>query len=618
MDNQLLRRFQAPKVAGKHLAYYSLFHLEVQVYLKRFLVAFSALSFLILAAGCGPSVNLEFASTNSWHFAKAYGPRVKPLPIACPKPPLRRAVGYINTPLQVTPMWNGDWLVADGGAFNRYGSKVVMFSPSGTPIWAVTGGSMDFVHSAYPDTRGNILIADTNNNRVIEVSPLNCKIVFTTDDLGDGHGYLGRGRFSNGQQLLYPNDAKELPNGHYMISSRGNSTIFEIDRHGHVFWECHDFTNLQGKPDHLHGQHNPQRLPNGDTLISDSSDGRVIIVNRNCTHMVWEYTGHPPYGKLWIEWPRDATMMRNGDILIDDSIHNRCIEVNWNHVVVRKYYDLPQPYSCWPLKNGLIASGNANTHGITLWLPSVPQAQPAAQIPAVPIKNPFGRPPSHLVNGGFESLQSPCLTTNCGPGPPSGSVFGWQPDDLLSESLPPGVHPDMTITSNVSHSGYSSAEISWERKLPNGTCSATEIRNSVHPPRRHRRKLDTCNIAPHAPLWWGQVVKIWPYRKYTLSYWINTQDVRFCKGCDNGPGSTPGNSAYMSATIIRPSPWANQPLPSFPKIMGTHGWTQYTQTFYVPQGGRFLNIQCLLTGAGTVWFDDVQLRMTSYRNHPGT
>lgn len=529
------------------------------------------------------------------HFAKAIGPHIKPLAIACPKAPLKSAVGYINTPVQVSQLWNGDWLVADGGNFNSTGSKVVMFSPTGTPIWAVTGGSMNFVHSAYMTTRGNVLISDTNNNRVIEVDRATCEIVFNTDDLGPGHGYLGRGRFSDGSQLLYPNDASELPNGHYLISSRMNSTIFEIDRHGHVFWKCHSFLNLQGKPDHLNKQHNPQRLPNGDTLISDSDNARVIIVNPSCTRMVWEYTGHPPYGHQWIEWPRDAVQLRDGDILIDDSIHNRCLEVNWNHTVVREYYDLPEPYSCIPLKNGLVASGNTNTHGIVLWSPGSPQANPVAFIPSKPIANPLFKPPSHLVNGGFETPESPCINSaeTCGVAnePPAGAIYGWQEDDLLTESLPPqpgGAHRNFAYDSSVSHQGYSSGRISWTRNTP------------------------------HAPLFWGQVVKVFPYRRYTLSYWMKTQNVQYCASCDFGKGSTPGNSAYIAGQLIRPSPFANPNVPSYPKISGTTNWTKYSETFFVPQGVRYLNIQCLLTGKGTVWFDDVVLHMTAWRLLPGT
>lgn len=505
-------------------------------------------------------------------FAPAFGPKIRPLPHApfCPHP-VPRALGFIYTPVQVVPVVGGNWLVADGGAFNRFGSKVVEFNSAGRPIWAYVNPNLDFVHSAYPTTRGNVLITDTNNNRVIEVSP-QCKIVFNTDDLGPGHGFLGRGRFNDGKRLVYPNDAKQIPNGHYLISSRGTSTVFEIDRHGHVYWSCHSFRNLLGKPDRLSGQHNPQRLANGNTIISDSNNARVLIVDRNCTREVWQYPpiGHTrnAHGGERILWPRDATVMTNHDILIDDSLHNRCLEVNKRHVIIRKYYDLPQPYACWPMPNGVVASANSNTHGIVLWGPGVPQAQPMALIPRKPIRPPgHTPPPKHLINGGFES-----------PAAPGNNPIGWQMDDLTAESLPPGVRAHMLIDSSVAHSGFSSALIEWERRTQ------------------------------HGPLFWGQTIRVRPYRWIRVSGWVMTQNVRLCKGCDLGKGTDRGNSAYLAVQLIRPSPWQNPTTVSFPKLRGTHSWTHFAQTYAIPQGTRFMVIQCVLAGAGKAWFDDVHIK----------
>ena len=243
----------------------------------RAVLLFVGLTAFLAACGEGPE------------FAPAFGPHNKSLNVNCLYPPVPRAAGFINTPIQVTPLFNGDWLVADGGTFDGKSSKVVMFNPRGKPVLVINSGGMRFVHSAYLTTRGNIIISDTGNNRVIEVDPKKCKVVFNTDDLGPGHGFLGRGRLSDGSQLVYPNDAKEIPNGHYLISSRLTNTVFEIDRHGHVFWKCSTFYNpWTKKMDSLHGQHNPQRLPNGDTLISDSDNGRVVIVNSACTRLVWQ------------------------------------------------------------------------------------------------------------------------------------------------------------------------------------------------------------------------------------------------------------------------------------------------------------------------------------------
>ncbi len=480
------------------------------------------------------------------------GPRIKGLPGFAPLHP-SQSLGYINNPAQVTPEPNGDYLVTDVGGFNRQGGKVVEFSPQGKVVWAYVNPSLDFPHSAYPTTRGNVLITDTNNNRVIEVDRTG-KIVWNSDTLNGGQGFLGRGRLSDGSQLLYPNDAKELPNGHYLISSRMNSTVFEIDRNGHVYWKCHSFLNLQGKPDHLLRQHNPQRLPNGDTLISDSDNGRIIIVNRNCTRMVWEYNQKTPTGGPQVEWPRDATLLRNGDILIDDSLHNRVIEVNRKKETVRKYYDIPQPYSAWPLSNGLIAVGNPNVHGIVLWGPGAPQAAPMAIIPSKPVASPFGLPPRHLVNGGCETQP----------------VLGWQQDDLLSESLPPGVRANMAMDPSVAHSGFSSCRITWNKSTP------------------------------HAALFFGQVVRVHAYRWYQLSGYVLVKNVRLCKDCNFGVGTDPGNSAYINYQLLRASPWANPNSVDLVKHSGTSsGWIHdVSPPIYMPQGTKAISISLTLAGKG--------------------
>jgi hypothetical protein len=504
-------------------------------------------------------------------------PRVKGLPGFVPRS-FPRALAYINTPIQVTPLANGDFLVTDGGSFNRMGSKVVEFNTSGRVVWAYINPTLDFAHSAYPTTRGNILITDTNNNRVIEVNRAG-KIVFNTDELGPGHGFLGRGRFNDGSQLLYPNDAKQLPNGHYLISSRMNSTVYEIDRHGHVYWKCSRFTNLQGKPDGLNRQHNPQRLPNGDTLIADSDSGRIVIVNRSCTKMVWEFDEKTATGGPMVLWPRDAMLMRNGDILIDDSLHNRVIEVNRKHEIVRKYYDIPQPYSAWPLNNGLIAVGNPVTHGITLWGPGIPQAQPIYSIPPKPVAPPV-KPPQHLLNGGCEPLSSSGT-------PESNGLLGWSQNDFATETLAPTVRANMGIDPSVAFSGQASCRITWEEP------------------------------APHAPLTWTQVVAVNQYRWYTLSGYIMTKNVRFCPGCNFGRGTDPANSAYLAVNFVRPSQWAGPKAPDFLHHSGTSGWIHDSQTFFVPQGVKYMVINLELVGKGTVYFDNISLIQTGQRLPPG-
>jgi hypothetical protein len=538
------------------------------------------------------------------HFAAQIGRPVHPLQHTgyCPRH-YPKAYKYINLPVQVTAEANGDFLVVDAGSFTRSGAKVVEFNPAGKVVWAYTSPDLDFPHSAYPTSRGTVLISDTNNNRVIEVSKTTCHIVWSTDynfhPPGE-KGFIGAGRMSDGMPLRYPNDAKELPDGHLLISSRENSTVFEIDRNNHVFMKCHSFTNLGGQPDSLHGQHNPSVLPGGNIMVADSDNARVVILNSNCSKEVWQFPSYKvwhqeivAHQKKYLAWPRDAMLMNNHDIMIDDSVHNRCLEVNWHHRVVNRLYNLPPPYSCWPLPSGVVASGDSNTHGIAFWQPGKP-AHLAGLLPHRPVSpNGTHRPPHraiprHLVNGGCDTQDKD-------------QPIGWQRDDMLTESLPPSARANMGFDKSRVLFGNASCKISWNR------------------------------TSEHAALWWGQVLWVHTYHWYRFSGWMYTQDVRNCKGCNFGLGTERGNYAEMAVQMLAASPYANPVTPSFPKLRGSSpvaqlkngkdvtckhagfspcqlGWRKVSMTYYIPSGVRYVGIQLLLAGAGTVWFDGIQAK----------
>lgn len=116
---------------------------------------------------------------------------------------------------------------------------------------------------------GHVLIADENNNRVIEV---------TTD-------YQVAKQFTASGALGATAFASRLPNGNTLITDAGNNRIVEVDANDSVVWTY--ATNTQA------GSHpNPAptraiRLKNGDTLISDQFNNRVIEVTRD-KHIVFQ------------------------------------------------------------------------------------------------------------------------------------------------------------------------------------------------------------------------------------------------------------------------------------------------------------------------------------------
>ena len=109
---------------------------------------------------------------------------------------------------------------------------------------------------------GHILIADENNNRVIEVT-LDHQIVavFTAGGTVSGAAFASR-----------------LRNGHTLISDSNNNRIVEVNAADAVVWEY--FTNTGPGSNAAPLPTRAVRLRNGHTLISDQFNNRVIAVNR--------------------------------------------------------------------------------------------------------------------------------------------------------------------------------------------------------------------------------------------------------------------------------------------------------------------------------------------------
>jgi hypothetical protein len=108
---------------------------------------------------------------------------------------------------------------------------------------------------------GNILIADENNNRAIEV---------TTD-------YQIVKQFTASGTLNGVAFASRLSNGNTLITDSNNNRVVEVDPNDVVVWEYATNTEAGSNPNPLPTR--AVRLKNGNTLISDQFNQRVIEVN---------------------------------------------------------------------------------------------------------------------------------------------------------------------------------------------------------------------------------------------------------------------------------------------------------------------------------------------------
>ena len=153
-------------------------------------------------------------------------------------------------------------------------------------------------------------------------------------------------------------DVDLLPNGRLLVTDGGtlplgtDSGVFEIDRDGLV---CTQYGAG------LAWAHNADLSPAGDVIISDSGNGRVIIVNVS-GGILWNTDEITLSDGSSLSYPNDANIVPPlGTRLITDRDNHRVIEVNPVHNIVWQFRNgLALPYDADRLLNGntLISSGD--------------------------------------------------------------------------------------------------------------------------------------------------------------------------------------------------------------------------------------------------------------------
>lgn len=119
-----------------------------------------------------------------------------------------------------------------------------------------------------------------------------------------------------------------------------------------------------GSPEILNHQHNPQWLGDGRVLVADSENDRVVELERRDGRWEIAWVDHGANGQRY-DWPRDADRLPNGNTLITDTRGGRLVEVDRNGSVVWATDAPPQSYDAdrgteypaGPPLNGSVAGG---------------------------------------------------------------------------------------------------------------------------------------------------------------------------------------------------------------------------------------------------------------------
>jgi hypothetical protein len=139
-------------------------------------------------------------------------------------------------------------------------------------------------------------------------------------------------------ELMDPFSAEPASASTTLITDSLGCRVIEVDNNtGDVVWFYGEYGVKGSGPGQLRLPHSAQRLPDGNTLICDSENHRVIEVTRQ-KGVAWSFSTGGTIGETG---PNTAVRLTSGpsqgDTLICDSDKNRVIEVDKSGTVVREY-----------------------------------------------------------------------------------------------------------------------------------------------------------------------------------------------------------------------------------------------------------------------------------------
>ncbi|MHB8530921.1 MAG: outer membrane protein assembly factor BamB family protein [Caulobacteraceae bacterium] len=181
--------------------------------------------------------------------------------------------------------------------------------------------------------RGDILIADQFNNRVIEINrageivwhfglgpnDVSAKsAVGTNDALRVGHRTLISGTGAPaGSEPLCP-------------SGCADNRVFFVSRKGRITWQYGQFGVTGSGPDQLNTPVQATWTAAHTVFITDQGNQRVIEVSKKTKKILWQFgvTGVPGAGPDHLNNPNSVEVLDDGHLLIADENNNRAIEVD--------------------------------------------------------------------------------------------------------------------------------------------------------------------------------------------------------------------------------------------------------------------------------------------------
>jgi hypothetical protein len=248
----------------------------------------------------------------------------------------------------------GNILIAD-----QFNNRVIEVDRRGNIVWQFGSGPTDFSPESIIGTNdaqrvGTLtLMAGTGTPGGQPEAP-NCTNANGCPDnrvlLVDRSGKIvwQYGQFgvagSGPDQLNTPVQNTWLPNAHVLITDQANERIIEVDLDKNIVWQ-YGTTGVSGNgPEQLFNPNCAELLENGHILICDENNNRAIEVTR-AGQIVWQYGSGDPNTNDPVSGVAFASRLKNGHTLITDSNHARIVEIDRNKNVVWEYFTNTDPNS---------------------------------------------------------------------------------------------------------------------------------------------------------------------------------------------------------------------------------------------------------------------------------
>jgi len=157
----------------------------------------------------------------------------------------------------------------------------------------------------------SVVAADIKNCRLVDLSSASRSPLWTMGTVGSCYHapptYFGS-----------PNGVFPLPDGNLLVTEINGDWVDEINRHGHVLWATH--------PPAIAYPSDAHRYKPGQYVTVDYSDpGQAIIFNAS-GKTIWRW--NPSSGRGRLSYPSLAVGLPNGDILLNDDSNHRVIVID--------------------------------------------------------------------------------------------------------------------------------------------------------------------------------------------------------------------------------------------------------------------------------------------------